>query len=40
MSFEPGFFMLALIFSAIGYVYFQYGRKQARVPMLITVAPV
>lgn len=36
MNFDLAFFMLALIFSAIGFVYFQYGRKQAQIPMIIS----
>jgi hypothetical protein len=36
MDFDLGFFMLALIFGAVGFVYFSYGRKQARISMIIS----
>ena len=35
MDLDIGFFMLALIFGAVGFVYFSYGRKQARISMII-----
>lgn len=36
MDFDVGFFILALIFGAVGFVYFSYGRKQARVSMIVS----
>ena len=36
MNFDIVFFMLALIFGAVGFVYFSYGRKQARISMIVS----
>ncbi len=35
MDFDPGFLLLSVIFSGIGFVYFTYGRKQSKIPTLI-----
>ena len=35
MNFDPGFLLLSVIFSAVGFVYFSYGRKQAKIPLIV-----
>ncbi|WP_218110253.1 hypothetical protein [Oligoflexus tunisiensis] len=35
MNFDPGFIMLAAIFSGLGFVYFHYGRKQAKIMLIV-----
>lgn len=35
MNIDIGFFMLSFIFGAVGFVYFNYGRKQALIPQII-----
>jgi hypothetical protein len=36
MSFEPGWIMWELVLGGVGFVLFTYGRKQQRIPQLVT----
>ena len=35
MNFEPTYLLLSFIFSTFGLIYFNYGRKQLKIPVMI-----
>jgi hypothetical protein len=35
MSFDANSLLLSLLFSSVGFVFFAYGKKQARIPQMV-----
>ncbi|MGE3273667.1 MAG: hypothetical protein AB7O67_01055 [Vicinamibacterales bacterium] len=35
MTIDPGYLLLSLVVSGVGFVLFTYGRKQARLPQVV-----